>query len=152
VSVTRRRLHCLRPLSDAPHRPATHLEASRSLHAELKGGTADAVSRALVGLLRTRTGRGPTKVKTALSTDLALVTLEDFLTRAEQRLISEGRRALASQFRTALLEGMRADAVEAVEQITGRQVAAYLTAHQQDPDLAVIAFHLAPSDGLDEDR
>ena len=167
MSHTRNHLHCLRPLSDAPDRPPAQVDTRRPVGAELATGgadphagrngshqseTADAVSRALVGLLRTRTGSGPIKVKTALSSDLAIVTLEDFLTPAEQTLLNEGRRALASQFRTALHDGMRAEAVTAVEQITGRPVAAYLTAHQHHPELATIAVHLGPSAGVNADR
>ena len=78
-----------------------------------------------------------------MSPDLAIVTLEDWLTPAERTLISEGRRELVTQFRTAIHDGMRAEAVAAVEEITGREVAAYLTAHEP-PDMAIIAFHFSP--------
>jgi uncharacterized protein YbcI len=115
-----------------------------------QGETAATISRAIVGLLRTRTGRGPTRARTALSSDLAIVTLGDFRTAAERTLAAEGQRALATQFRAALHDGMRAEAVAAVEAITGREVAAYLTAQQHDPDLAVIAFHFGPSARLQE--
>ena len=144
-----RRLHCLRPLSDAPDRPPAQLEARRTggthphgaSNGSTQGNTADAVSQTLAGLLRERTGRAPTKVRTDISADLALVTLEGWLTPAEQTLLDEGRRALARQLRSALHDGMRAEAVAAVDQVTGWQVAAYLTAHQHEPDLAIIAFH-----------
>ena len=91
-------------------------------------------------------------MRTDISPDLAIVTLEDWLISAEQTLLDDGRRALAAQFRTALHEGMRPEAVAAVEQITGRRVAAYLTAHQQDPSVAVIAFHFDRSAGVNEVR
>ena len=91
-------------------------------------------------------------MKTDISPGLALVTLGDWLTPAEQTLLNEGRLALAKQLRTALHDGMRAEAVAAVEQITGRQVAAYVTAHQLDPDLAIIAFHFDPSAACNGDR
>ena len=39
---------------------------------------------------------------------------------------------------------MRAEAFAAVEAITGRRVAAYLTANQHDPEGAIIAFHFSP--------
>ena len=70
-----------------------------------------------------------------------------YLTEAERALAGEGRGEVAIWFRTALLDGMRAEAVAAVEALTGRQVAAYLTAHEHDPDLAIIAFHFAPAAG-----
>ena len=90
-------------------------------------------------------------MRTDISPDLAIVTLGDWLTPAEQTLLNECRRGLARQLRTALHDGMRAEAVAAVEQITGRHVAAYLTAHRDDPDLAIIAFHFDPSAALNED-
>lgn len=89
---------------------------------------------------------------TAISSDLAIVTLADCPTATERTLVNEGRGAPVTQVRTALHDGMRAEVVAVVQEITGRQVVAYLTAHQHDPDLAVIAFQLAPSAGLDEDR
>jgi uncharacterized protein YbcI len=172
VSGTRERLHCLRPLPDAADRPPRRLGESRSKLPDVglptgsahtgsahphsagkeytRGETANAVSQALVGLVLTRTGKGPPKARTAISSDLVIVTLGDCLTQAEQTLVGEGRRALATQFRTALHEGMRAEAVAAVEHITGRHVVAYLTAQQHDADLAVFAFHLDSSAGLNE--
>ena len=146
MSDTGKRLHCLRPLSDAPDRPPTELELKRPFahNGSGRGERGDAISRALVGLLRSRTGRGPTKVRTTISSDLAIVTVEDFLTPTEETLVREGRGALAAQLRTALHDGMRAEAVEAIERITRRQVAAYLTAHQHDPAVAIIAFHFGP--------
>jgi uncharacterized protein YbcI len=165
-----RRIHCLRPLQSVPEaassepqpsdRPS-HPEATAPMalsaeptdaRADLPSGekgfadgeTAAAISRAIVGVVRTRTGRGPSKAKTAMSVDLAIVTLGDYLTAAEKTLVSEGGTALAKRFRTALHDGMRAEAVAAVEAITGRQVAAHLAAHDHDPERAIIAFHFSP--------
>ena len=145
MSETAKRLHCLRPLSDAPRYTPARVNGAT------QGPRADAVSRALIRILRNRTGRGPTRVRTDLSPDLAIVTLEDWLTTAERTLVSEGHRALVAQFRTALHDGMRAEAVAAVEEITGREVAAYLSAHEP-PDMAIIAFHLSPPTDPTEDR
>jgi uncharacterized protein YbcI len=82
-----------------------------------------------------------------LSSVLAIVTLGDYLTQAERTLAGEGQGEVAIQFRTALLDGMRGEAVAAVEALTGRQVAAYLTAHEHNPDVAIIAFHFEPPAG-----
>jgi uncharacterized protein YbcI len=91
-------------------------------------------------------------VRTDISPDLAIVTLEDWVIPVERTLLNEGRSALAKQLRTALHDGMRAEAIAAVEQVTGRRVAAYLTAHQHDPDVAIIAFHFDPTPRLNGDR
>jgi uncharacterized protein YbcI len=136
-TLARRRIHCLRPLPAAPSSPA-------------KGDTRAAITDAIVRLVRTRTGRGPSLAKTEMSSDLALVSLGDCITPAERTLLREGHRKLAIEVRVALYEGMRADAVAVVEAITGRKVAAYLTAHQHDPELAMVAFHFEPRAGLHE--
>jgi uncharacterized protein YbcI len=145
-SRARRRIHCLRPLRDLPTVGTAETDR-RPEHAHTAGECAASISRAMVRLLRARTGKGPSKARTALSSDLAIVTLGDYLTEAERTLAGEGRGEVAIWFRTALLDGMRAEAVAAVEALTGRRVAAYLTAHEHDPDLAIIAFHFAPAAG-----
>jgi uncharacterized protein YbcI len=148
-SHARRRVHCLRPLRDLPTAAtAQTAQADRGAeHAGTAGECAASISQAMVGLLRARTGRGASKARTALSSELAIVTLGDYLTQAERTLAGEGQGKVAIQVRTALLDGMRAEAVAAVEALTGRQVAAYLTAHEHDPDLAIIAFHFGPPAG-----
>lgn len=151
MSDTRERVHCLRALPDVPGSPTVQPELGRS-PSPTQGETADAVSQAMVGFLRARTGRGPTKVRTVLSLDLAIVTFEDYATPMEETLLREGHRELAYEVRTAMQEGMRAEAVGAVERITGRRVAAYLTAHQHGPDTAVIAFHFDPAARLNGNR
>lgn len=119
-------------------------QAPRAGNGDTHGHTADAISRAIAGLLRRRTGRGATKARAALSGDLALVTLVNALTAVEKTLAGEGHATLARQVRTALLDGMQAEAVAAVETITGGQVAAYLTSHRHNPDRTIIAFVFAP--------
>lgn len=141
-----RRVHCLRPLRDLPEAATAQTDRGAE-HGHTAGEWSESISREMVRLLRARTGKGPSKARTALSSDLAIVTLGDYLTEAERTLAGEGRGEVAIWFRTALLDGMRAEAVAAVEALTGRQVAAYLTAHEHDPDLAIIAFHFAPAAG-----
>ena len=126
------RVHCLRAL------PGGQSVDSR-------GATRAAITRAIVRLLRARIGKGPTIAKTEMSADLALVTLGDCLTREEETLLSEGQGRLAEEAHAAVYDGMRADAVAAVEAITGRQVSAYLTAHDLESDLSLIAFHFGGS-------
>lgn len=109
------------------------------------GLLAAAISTGVVRLLRKHTGRGPTKAKTTLSDDLAVVTLADCLTTAEKQLASNGHRDLVIRARTELQRGMRADAIALVEQLTQREVTAYLTDQQIDPDHGVIVFMLGPS-------
>ena len=86
-----------------------------------------AVTAAIVRLLRARTGSRPAAAVTEMSSDLALVTVSE----------NDG-------YDPSLYEGIRDAAIAAVEAVTGRRVVAYLTAQQQDPELALIAFHFEP--------
>ena len=110
-----------------------------------QGVAAGAISKAIVQLLRARAGRGPTTARTALSSELAIVTLRDCLTTGEQTLAADGGSALVLQARRVLHHSMRAEATAIVEEITGRRVIAYLTDQQLDPDVAIVAFLFAPS-------
>ena len=141
----RERIHCLRALPEDTRPMSAVLPKASTYTPGLAGA---AITNAIVGLLRARTGRGPPNARTALDGSLAIVTLGGSLTHAEDTLIHEGHSALVSQIRIALLEGMRDDAVAAVEAIAGRRVLAYLTAHQHEPDLSVIAFHFEPRAGV----
>ena len=123
-----RRIHCLRPLLDVPETERPRSDAA-------------AITETVVRLLRTSTGRGPTNATTAISPDLALVTLAGCLTRAEQTLAERGCRDAAMRLRATLHDGIRAEAVETVERVTGRRVAAYLSAQECEPDVAILAFY-----------
>ena len=126
------------PLGSAP------LPSNGAAEQRLAGETAGAISTRLVGLLRRHTGRGPTKAKAIISGDLALVTLADCLTTAEIEVAAAGHGELVARARSVLYDGVRAEATAIVEELTHRQVTAYLTAQHQDPELAILVFYLAP--------
>ena len=103
-----------------------------------------AISEALVRLLRESTGRGPTRARTVLAADLAVVTLLDCLTPAERTLADRGDGNVARRLRAAVHEEIRTEAVATVEAVTGKEVVAYLAAQEFDPDVAIIAFYFGP--------
>jgi uncharacterized protein YbcI len=111
-----------------------------------RGHAAAAISNAIVRLLRERSGRGPTQAKTTITPDLVVVTLNDWLTTAEKALLCDGHADLVIESRAALHHGMRREAIAAVEEVTGREVAAYLTDHDLEPNVAVVVFALASHD------
>lgn len=100
------------------------------------------ISNAIVGLLRTHAGRGPTRARAFIGGDLVVVALRDCLTTGEKTLVDRGNVDLVLQTRGALQTAIQKPATEAVEAITGRQVVAYLPSHQIDPDHAAIVFIL----------
>lgn len=128
------------PLGSAPSPPET---APDGANTPADGETACAIANRIVGLLREHAGRGPTKAKCSITPDLVVVTLGDCLTTLETRLAASGNRELVRLVRLELHEGLRLEGSAIVEELTQRQVVAYLTAQQHDPDLAILIFYLA---------
>ena len=115
---------------------------------------AAAISNAMVQLLQAYTGRGPTRSRTTIDTDLVVCVLADTLTKGEAQLVRGGEEAIVLQQRRAYQRLMRDDAVAAVERLTGREVIAFISENHIAPDLAIETFVLAPvanEDGLPTD-
>lgn len=111
------------------------------------GTMSAAISNAVVGLLHSYTGRGPTRARTTIGADTIVVTLRDSLTRAERTLADKGQSLEVLAMRRAFQGAMRDDLVAAVERLTGRTVEAFLSDNLHDPDVAVEIFLLHPVDG-----
>ena len=117
------------------------------------GEQAAAVTNAVVALLRDYLGRGPTRAKTILNDDAAMVLLSDTLTRGEQRLVAEGEQQAVLDLRRRFQSAMRDDLVSAVETIVGRRVAAFMSDNSMEPDvMAEIFVFEPPGDGKEPGR
>jgi uncharacterized protein YbcI len=112
---------------------------------ERLGAQSAAISKTIVRLMSEYTGRGPTKARTTISKDLVVVLLEDTLTKGERSLVADGRDDLVLTTRHAFQQTMRTALVDAVQDITGRDVAAFMSANHVDPDMAVEIFVLSPA-------
>ena len=119
----------------------------------LKGGALNAaISTAVVGLVGEYVGRGPTKVRTIHSGKFVLCVLEDTMTKTERSLTTGGHEQEVLSVRHALQHTMQEDLTAAVEALTHRQVAAFLSASHIEPDLAAEVFVLdEPIAGAAED-
>jgi uncharacterized protein YbcI len=120
--------------------------APGAAHQDGTGGLSSALSTAVVHLLREHTGRGPTRAKTYINQDLLTVVLQDTLTRGERSLVEAGRAGDVLHTRHVFQQTMRDDLVEAVERLTGRKVAAFLSSNHIAPDLAIESFMLEPEE------
>jgi uncharacterized protein YbcI len=105
-----------------------------------------AISNLVVRLLSEYTGRGPTKARTHFSDNMISVVVQDLLTKGERSLIRDGKADLVLETRRAYQLTMRDDFTAGIEEITGRQVIAFLSANHIDPDIAIESFILAPQD------
>jgi len=101
-----------------------------------------AISNAMVGLLHRYTGRGPTSARTTIAENMIVCVLGATLTQGEQSLVRSGKHEVVLLSRRAFQETMKADAITAVQELSGRQVVAFMSNNHIDPDLAVEVFIL----------
>jgi uncharacterized protein YbcI len=101
----------------------------------------------MVALLKRYIGRGPTHARAYLEEDLVVILLQDTMTRAERTLAAEEEADVVRRLRRIFQGTFRDDAVELVEELTGRNVIAILSDHAVDPDYAVEVFVLDSQSG-----
>lgn len=116
-----------------------------------RGEAAQAISNALVRLLRDYTGRGPTQAYTTITDSHVIVVLRDALLKAERSLVQDGHAEAVIDMRRRFQRTMKSALVAAIEANTGREVLAFLSDHHIDPDIAVEVFILKPK-GSGDDR
>jgi uncharacterized protein YbcI len=103
-----------------------------------------AISNAVVRIHARHYGRGPTKIRTHMHDDFALVVLEDILTPAERTLARAGRFDHVLNMRQAFQETLETEFKGTVEEITGRRVRAFVSQVSMDPELAIELFLFEP--------
>jgi uncharacterized protein YbcI len=123
---------------------ATTEEKSKS------GGLNREISRAMVGLFKEATGRGPGRARTYIEDGLVVTVLHDTMTKAERTLKDENLEDHVRSLRRIFQGTFREEAIAVVERLTGAKVLAFLSDHAVDPDYAVEAFVLEP--GLENGR
>jgi uncharacterized protein YbcI len=118
-------------------------------HSERSRLAAD-ISRQMVQLLSRYTGRGPTRARTTLNTNLAVTVFHDALTKAELNLTAAGQAEAVHYMRRTFRGIMRKDAVEMVEQTTGRVVLSHLSDIDPSANIAaeIFIFEPEPEDGV----
>jgi uncharacterized protein YbcI len=112
--------------------------------APTRGQAAQAITNAVVRLLREYTGRGPTKAHTVIGENHVIVVLRDTLIKAERSLVEQGQEQAVVTMRRRYQRTMETDLVAAVVEHTGRSVEAFLSDNHVDPDIAVEVFILEP--------
>jgi uncharacterized protein YbcI len=106
---------------------------------------ATAVGNAITRLHRDRYGRGATTTRTVFHGNRIIAFLEDIYTPAERTLIDAGDWEQVKATRQSFQMAMRAPFSEAVEEITGRKVVAFMSQVHRDPDMAAEIFVLSPN-------
>ena len=109
------------------------------------GRTAIAAGNAITRLHREYHGRGATTTRTVVERDYVIVFLEDIYTPLERTLIEGGERETVKETRQVFQQTMRDRFTQAIEEVTGRKVVAFMSQVHFDPDLAAEIFVLEPN-------
>ena len=112
-----------------------------------RGGTSETaeLSTAMVALYKTLFGRGPTKAHSAYATpDLLICTLENSLTPAEQKMVEMGEHQRLRDVRMFFQHASEPEFVRAVEEITGRDVRAFVSGIDTMQDVSSEVFYFHP--------
>jgi uncharacterized protein YbcI len=87
-------------------------------------------------------GKGPTKAKTYITDDLVAVVLEETFTPAEKTLIARGEAETIQHIRRRFQAAMADQFKSVVEQVTGREVRAFMSDTDVERDVSVELFLL----------
>ena len=104
------------------------------------------LSNAMVAIYKDLFGRGPTKCRTSYAgPDLIVSSLENSLTRPEQKMAHTGDHARLRDLRSYFQYEYQDEFVGAVERITGRTVCAFVSGIDTRKDVSLEAFYLEPA-------
>lgn len=113
------------------------------------GSMLSALSNEMVALYKTQLGRGPTKVRSHWAgTDALIVTLEDSLTPAEQRLVEMGEHGRLRDTRTFFQYATANEFIELAERSTKRRVRAFVSGIDTKADVSSEVFYFYPDEEL----
>ena len=111
------------------------------------GDMLSALANEMVGLYKSHLGRGPTKSRANWAgEDALIVTLEDSLTPAEDRLVELGEHARLRDQRTFSQYATVPEFIEIVERLTGREVRAFVSGIDTWADVCSEVFYFDPSE------
>jgi uncharacterized protein YbcI len=119
------------PCRSNPTRLTTHVGRSRA-----------EISTTLVHLVKEHADRGPTKCRTYIDDDLVIVLMRGGFSKLENTLFEDGRFLDVRTVRHAFQDTMEGRFTEVIERLTGREVAAFMSASHQRPDLQIEVFVL----------
>ena len=118
--------------------------------AEHRGMQTAELSNAMVRIYKEQFGRGPTKAHSVYAgPDLVVCTLEHSLTPAEDRMVQLGEHQRVRDIRTFFQHASEQEFVDAVEQITGRTVRAFVSGTDTEHDVSSEVFYLHPVAGAE---
>lgn len=114
-------------------------------HEDRLGVELQEVTNAMVRIYKELFGRGPTGARSSYAgPDTLITTLENSLTAAERNMIALGEHQRVRETRTLFQHASERNFVETVEQITGRQVRAFVSGMDTSRDVSSEVFYFEP--------
>lgn len=109
-----------------------------------------AISNGIVGILREHYGRGPMKAKTYVLDDIIVVVMRGSgFTPLEQTIMDSGQPERVVAMREDFQRVMATRYREMIEELTGRQVLAFLSQAHVEPDITMEIFFVdGPLEGF----
>jgi uncharacterized protein YbcI len=104
------------------------------------------VANEIVRLKAQYYGKGPTEAKAFMNDEVLVVVVKGGLTTVEKTLLKAGEGPLVRQVRLRFQEVMEANFVDAVQRMTGQNVASYMSQIVFEPDYCFEFFVLGGSD------
>ena len=117
-------------------------EYEQTARRQTSGELAGTISTTFVQLFKEYSDRGPTKCRTYIEDDLVIVMLRGGYSRLENTLFEDGKWLDVRNMRHIFQDTMEGRLTEAIERLTGREVAAFMSASHQEPDIQIEAFVL----------
>jgi uncharacterized protein YbcI len=118
------------------------LSVGRNQVAQSEGVIAGKISTEFVQLFKEHSDRGPTRCRTSIDDDLIIVLLRGGFSRMENTLFDDGKWLDVRSMRHMFQDTMQGRFTEVIERLTGREVAAFMSASHQHPDVQIEAFVL----------
>ena len=109
---------------------------------ETRGELAGTISTTFVQLFKEHGDRGPTRCRTYIDDDLIIVLMRGGYSRMENTLFEDGKWLDVRSMRHTFQDTMEGRFTETIEQLSGREVAAFMSASHQNPDIQIEAFVL----------
>ncbi len=103
-----------------------------------------AIANAITRLHRQHYGRGAASARTVMGRDHVVVFMEDIYTTVERTLIEDGKFDTVRTTRKEFQRTLRPMFVEAVGEIPGRRVIAFMSEVHENPDISAELFVLEP--------
>src|SRR5438094_9228700 len=105
------------------------------------GHLLSAISTSIVGILRDHYGRGPTKAKTYALDDIIVVVMRGSgFTALEQTIMDSGEPDRVIAMREDFQRVMAVRYKQTIEELTGRNVVAFLSQAHVEPDITMEIF------------